>query len=175
MEVKVYSTPTCGYCHQVKRYLSDRGIKFTEYDVSVDRAAADQMVKLTSQTGVPVIVVDGQAVIGFNRAQLEQLLANSEASSAEKPSFGLSVANAGDVVHKFDIEQVSGAFIGKVAPKSLGEKLGLKNGDIITEVNSQTINSVDDLENAQKTLSEGSRVSIGFIRNNTLHHSEITV
>ncbi|MFC1845888.1 glutaredoxin domain-containing protein [Chloroflexota bacterium] len=175
MEVKVYSTPTCGYCHQVKRYLSDKGIKFTEYDVSVDRVVADEMVKLTGQTGVPVIVVDDQAVIGFNRAQLDQLLANSEASSAKKPSFGLSVANADDVVHKFDIEQVSGAFIGKVAPNSPGEKLGLKNGDIITEVNSRTIKNADDLENALKTLSKGSRVSIGFIRNNTLHNSEITV
>ena len=175
MEVKVYSTPTCGYCHQVKRYLSDKGIKFTEYDVSVNRAAAEEMVKLTGQTGVPVIVVDGQAVIGFNRTQLEQLLVKSKASSTKKLSFGLSVANARDVVHKFDIEQMSGAFIGKVAPKSLGEKLGLRNGDIITEVNSRTVNNVDDLENVLRSMDKGSRVVIGYIRNNALHQSETVV
>jgi len=175
MEVKVYSTPTCGYCHQVKRYLSDSGIKYTEYDISVNQVAAEEMVKLTGQAGVPVIVVDGQAVIGFNRAHLEKLLANSKTSNATKLSFGLSVANAGDVVYKFDIEQISGAFIGKVAPKSLGEKLGLKNGDIITEVNSRTINNVDDLKNVLETLDKGSRVVVGFVRKNMSHQSETVV
>jgi len=175
MEVKVYSTPTCGYCHQVKKYLSNRGIKYTEYDVSIDRNAADEMIKLTGQTGVPVIVVDSQAIIGFNRAQLDQLLANNKASNDNKVSFGLSVANAGEVVHKFDIDQLSGAFVGKVSPMSLGEKLGLKKGDIITEVNSRTINIIDDLERALSVLDKGNRIVVGFIRNNKLHQSETIV
>ena len=77
MDVKVYTTPTCGYCHQVKKFLSERGVKYAEYDVSRDRAAADEMVRLTGQMGVPVILVDGQVVVGFDRARLEHLLSKN--------------------------------------------------------------------------------------------------
>lgn len=75
INIRIYTTPTCGYCHQAKRFLSERGVKFTEYDVSRDRAAADEMVRMTGQMGVPVIVVDGQVVVGFDRTRLEHLLA----------------------------------------------------------------------------------------------------
>ena len=60
MNVTVYTTPTCGYCRQVKEFLSRRGLKFTEYDVSRDRAAADEMIRKSGQMGVPVIIVDDQ-------------------------------------------------------------------------------------------------------------------
>ena len=60
MNVDIYTSPTCGYCHQAKAFLSERGVKFTEYDISRDRTAADEIVRLTGQMGVPVIVVDGQ-------------------------------------------------------------------------------------------------------------------
>jgi glutaredoxin len=59
MKVKVYSTPTCGYCHQAKKFLAERGVEYSEFDVSCDRAAAEEMVRLTGQMGVPVILVDG--------------------------------------------------------------------------------------------------------------------
>ncbi|MFQ5875827.1 MAG: glutaredoxin family protein [Dehalococcoidia bacterium] len=77
MSVAVYTTPTCPYCHQVKEFLSRRGVKFIEYDVSVDRAAADEMIRKSGQMGVPVITVADQVVVGFDRARLEHLLANS--------------------------------------------------------------------------------------------------
>jgi len=37
MEVKIYTTPTCGYCHQAKRFLTGLGVDFTEHDVSRDK------------------------------------------------------------------------------------------------------------------------------------------
>ena len=93
MEVKIYTTPTCGYCRQAKRFLTEMDVRFTEYDVSRDRAVAEEMVNLTGQMGVPVIVVDGQAVIGFDRARLEALLADRD--SGQRPHFGLKIADAG--------------------------------------------------------------------------------
>jgi len=47
MEIVVYSTPTCGYCHQLKRFLAQRGVNYTERDVSADPAAAAEMVQKT--------------------------------------------------------------------------------------------------------------------------------
>ena len=88
MNVTVYTTPTCGYCHQAKKYLSERGVKYTEHDVSRDKAAADEMVRLTGQMGVPVIVVDGKPIIGFDRPRLESLLAKG-GGNGSRPRFGL--------------------------------------------------------------------------------------
>ncbi len=73
-EVIVYSTPTCPWCHVAKRYLTSRGIAYTEVDVAAAPAAAMEMVRKTGQQGVPVIEIDGECVIGFDRAQIDALL-----------------------------------------------------------------------------------------------------
>lgn len=118
MDVKVYTSPTCGYCHQAKRYLSERGVPFTEFDVSLDRAAAQEVVRLTGQMAVPVIVVDGEVVVGFDRPQLERLLAAK--GGAQRPRFGLRVADASRVARKVGAVPVFGALVGGVAPGSPG-------------------------------------------------------
>ena len=72
--VKVYSTPTCPYCVMAKEYLKQKNIDFQTIDVSVNQAAVEEMVKLTGQMGVPVIVVDGKPVVGFDKAKIDSLL-----------------------------------------------------------------------------------------------------
>lgn len=59
----------------VKSYLTDKGINYTEYDVVSDVEARQRMVEKTSQLGVPTIEINGDVVIGFNRARLDKLLA----------------------------------------------------------------------------------------------------
>lgn len=173
MDVKVYTTPTCGYCHQAKSFFSERGVKFIEYDVSRDRAAADKMVKLTGQMGVPVIVVDGEVVIGFDRPRLESLLAKT--GNSQRPHFGLQIADASKIAQKSGAVPIFGAYVGKVAPSSLGEKAGLRQGDIVTEVNLRPIHNADALENALSALSMGSRVAIVFLRDQRTFKSEIMI
>ncbi len=173
MNVTVYSTPTCPYCHQVKAYLSQRGVEFTEYDVSVDRTAAKEMIRKSGQMGVPVITIDDQVVVGFDRARLEQLLAHG--GNGQRPHFGLQIADARKVAERVGLVPAGGAFVGKVAPSSLGEKAGLRQGDIITEINSQPIHNADELEDALSTLATGSRVVIAFLRNQKAHKSEIAI
>ncbi len=73
-QVTVYSTPTCPYCHQVKDYLKQKGVEFTDLNVASDLEARNNMVQKSGQLGVPVIDVDGQMVVGFNRAKLEEIL-----------------------------------------------------------------------------------------------------
>lgn len=72
--VAVYSTPTCPYCTQAKDFLKNKGVEFTEYNVATDLDARTQMVQKSGQLGVPVIDIDGNIVIGFNRGRLEELL-----------------------------------------------------------------------------------------------------
>lgn len=73
-EVIVYSTPTCPWCGVAKRYLDGKGIAYTEVNVAADHQAAMDMVRKTGQQGVPVIEIDGEFVIGFDRAQIDALL-----------------------------------------------------------------------------------------------------
>lgn len=72
--VTVYSTPTCPYCHQVKDFLKSREVAFVDHNVATDIDARNAMVQKSGQLGVPVIDVDGQIVIGFNRTKLEEML-----------------------------------------------------------------------------------------------------
>ena len=59
----------------MKEYLSKKGIPYTEYDVAVDRAKAQEMVQKSKQMGVPVIIIDDKdIVIGFNQSQLDKIL-----------------------------------------------------------------------------------------------------
>jgi glutaredoxin-like YruB-family protein len=173
MNVVVYTTPTCPYCHQVKEFLSQRGVKFTEYDVSRDRAAADEMIRKSGQMGVPVTTVGDQVVVGFDRARLQQLLADS--GKSERPYFGLQIADASKIAQRLGLVPVFGAFIGKVAPSSPGEKAGLRQGDIITELNFRPIHNADDLENALSALTVGSRAVIVFLRGQNTLKSEIII
>ena len=74
MKVKVYSTPTCPYCTMVKAYLDQKGIAYEDFDVSIDRMARDEMVRRSGQMGVPVIDIDGQIVVGFDKERLDKIL-----------------------------------------------------------------------------------------------------
>ena len=74
MEVKVYSTQTCPYCHKAKDYLSSLGVSFTDIDVASNPALAEEMVKLSGQMGVPVISIDGEVVVGFDKGRIDSLL-----------------------------------------------------------------------------------------------------
>ena len=173
MKVTVYSTPTCGYCHQAKQFLSERGVNYTDIDVSKDREAAEQMVNLTGQMGVPVIVIDGEVIVGFNRPRIEQLIAKG--GNGKHASFGLSIADASTIARKSGRTPVFGAFVGKVKPALHGEKAGLRPGDIITELNMKTIRNADDLEKALSSLTGGSRVAITFIRDDKIRQTEILI
>jgi glutaredoxin 3 len=57
-----------------KEFLSQKGFKFTEYDVSKDRAALDEMVKLSGARSVPVISACNEVMVGFDRSRLETML-----------------------------------------------------------------------------------------------------
>ena len=148
----------------VKEFLSQRGTGFEERDVSRDPSAAQELVRSTGQMGVPVTVINGQAVVGFDQARLEQLLAQSQVG--QRPSFGASIADASKITAKQGSGITLGAYIGKVRPGSVSERIGLAPGDIITELNLQRIANADDLERALANLNRGSRFSLVFLRGN---------
>jgi glutaredoxin len=57
-----------------KEFLSQKGYTFTEYDVTKDRAALDEMVKISGARSVPVISACSEVMVGFDKTRLEQML-----------------------------------------------------------------------------------------------------
>ena len=74
MSVTVYSADWCGFCHMVKRYFDQLGVKYEEKNVEYDVAAANEAVAKSGQRGIPVIDIDGQIIVGFNRPAIDQAL-----------------------------------------------------------------------------------------------------
>lgn len=72
--VKVYSTPTCPWCMRVKEFLTANNIVFENVDVSVDQTAAEEMIQKSGQMGVPVLDIDGQVIVGFDKDKIKQAL-----------------------------------------------------------------------------------------------------
>jgi len=73
-KIKIYTTPTCPFCNLAKQYLKEKGIEFEEIDVSKDEKAAMEMIQKSGQMGVPVIEIDGQIVVGFDKERINELL-----------------------------------------------------------------------------------------------------
>jgi len=73
-KVIMFSTPTCTYCNQAKRYFRENKIRFRDVDVSRDTRAAADLQRRTGQTGVPVIMINNRSIVGFDKPKINQML-----------------------------------------------------------------------------------------------------
>lgn len=73
-KVVIYSTKTCPWCKKTKEYLNGKKIKFKNVDVGEDSKKADEMIKKSGQSGVPVIDIDGKIIVGFDKEAIDKAL-----------------------------------------------------------------------------------------------------
>lgn len=73
-DVTIYSTPSCVYCRLAKEYFKENNVQYQEIDVAADQKKAEEMVEKSGQLGVPVIEINGQIVVGFDKPKIQQLL-----------------------------------------------------------------------------------------------------
>ena len=73
-QIVVYTTPTCGFCHMLKSYLKDKGVDYTEKDLTKDMDAYNTVLKKTGQLAVPVMEVGEKYVVGFDRKKVDELV-----------------------------------------------------------------------------------------------------
>jgi glutaredoxin-like YruB-family protein len=74
MKVKIYTTPACPFCYMLKEFLKEKGVEFEEVDVSKDKKALEEMIEKSGQMGVPVVEIDGEIVIGFDKEKISKIL-----------------------------------------------------------------------------------------------------
>ncbi len=72
--VKVYSTPTCPWCIRAKQFLQENNIVFENIDLSGNENAVDELMRKTGQMGVPVLDIEGQIIIGFDKEKIKLAL-----------------------------------------------------------------------------------------------------
>lgn len=73
-QVTIYTTPTCGYCKMAKEFFKEHKIAFEEYDVAENEEKRNEMIEKSGQMGVPVIYIDNDMVIGFDKDKISELL-----------------------------------------------------------------------------------------------------
>jgi glutaredoxin 3 len=155
-----------------KEFLSRKGVPYVEKRVDEDYEAALEMVRVSNQQGVPVIAIDGQVVVGFDRPRIEKLLADA---ATGKVSFGASVADASTILSRQGQIPVFGAYVGKVGPGSPAERLGLRPGDIIVEMNLRPVSRAEDVSTALAGLRRGDRLAVTWTRGEQRLSGQVSV
>lgn len=73
-KVIVYSATWCAFCHAAKDYFDKLGVKYDDRDVEADPKAGQEAVAKSDQRGIPVIDIDGDIIIGFDRPKIDAAL-----------------------------------------------------------------------------------------------------
>jgi|TARA_Y100000310_G_scaffold7875_1_gene8554 glutaredoxin-like YruB-family protein len=73
-KVVMYSTPACHFCQMTKEFLEEKGISYTDHDVSADAEKRQEMLEKSKQMSVPVIFVGDRMLIGFDKNKLSEAL-----------------------------------------------------------------------------------------------------
>jgi glutaredoxin-like YruB-family protein len=72
--IKIYSSPTCPHCQQAKKFLEENNITFEDYDVTRDQDKAEEMKEKSGAMSVPVIDIDGDIIVGFDKDKIKEKL-----------------------------------------------------------------------------------------------------
>ncbi|MDP2671702.1 MAG: glutaredoxin family protein [bacterium] len=78
-KIKIYTTTTCPYCKMEKEFLDSKGIKYENILVDEDHQAAEEVIKMSGQVGVPFTVIDKEeggreTILGFDKERLISVL-----------------------------------------------------------------------------------------------------
>mgnify|MGYP001574942773 CR=1 FL=1 len=73
-QVSIYTTPSCTYCKMSKEFFKANDVEYQEFDVSSDLEKRKEMIEKSGQMGVPVIFVDNEMTVGFDKGKLQELL-----------------------------------------------------------------------------------------------------
>lgn len=74
MTVKLYTTVSCPYCFTLKEFFKEHNIDFEEVDVTQEGKNREELIKKSGKIEVPVVEIDGEVVVGFDKAKIVQLL-----------------------------------------------------------------------------------------------------
>ncbi len=117
------------------------------------------MVRLTGQRGVPVTVIGGQAIVGYDVPRLEESL-----RGAQRPHLGAAIANAADMAARGRTTVSQGAYVGRVSAGGAAAEAGLAAGDVIVSIAGRPVADADELEALLRLVPPGRGIPVGYVR-----------
>ncbi|MCD1146755.1 glutaredoxin family protein [Peptoniphilus sp. KCTC 25270] len=69
----IYTSNTCPYCTMAKDYFDSKNVEYVEKNVQTDAVAREELMS-KGYTGVPVIVIGDEEIVGFDKARLDKLI-----------------------------------------------------------------------------------------------------
>ncbi len=78
MDIKIYTTESCGYCKKAKEFFKERGLEYEEYNVGDDIEKRHEMIMKSGQLSVPVITIGKEVIVGFDRDKFNKLFDGRE-------------------------------------------------------------------------------------------------
>jgi glutaredoxin-like YruB-family protein len=69
--VIVYSADWCAFCHAAKQYFDKLGVTYEERNVEEKPEYMQESVQKSGQMGIPVIDIDGEIIVGFDRPRID--------------------------------------------------------------------------------------------------------
>lgn len=72
--VIIYSATWCGFCHAVKQYLDKLSVSYEVRDIESDPKFAIEAIEKSGQRGIPVVDIDGDIIVGFDRPKIDESL-----------------------------------------------------------------------------------------------------
>ncbi len=72
-DIKVYVSDTCPYCHMAVNFMKEQGYTFVERNISHDQSAVVELTQMRMR-GVPVIVVDGEIIVGYDPNRIKAVV-----------------------------------------------------------------------------------------------------
>lgn len=148
--VTVYTTPSCPWCTRAKDYLRANGVPFREVNVLADQRAAEEMVRISGQHGVPVITIGTDVILGFDQPRLEQLARRV----AQQPKLGLRARDVSG----------GGIEVGGSRPGSPAEAAGFRPGDRLESIDGHALDTLAALERLLPTLRRGVALEVRVVR-----------
>lgn len=72
-KIDIYTSDTCGYCHAAIDYLNENNVQFTEHNISSNPEARQELIK-KGYRSVPLIIIDNEELLGFDKDKVSSLL-----------------------------------------------------------------------------------------------------
>ena len=73
-ELVIYGAEWCAFCHTAMQYLDKLGVKYTYYDIDKDLTKGREVIEKSGQTGIPVLDIGGEIIVGFDRPKIDAAL-----------------------------------------------------------------------------------------------------
>jgi glutaredoxin len=177
-EVSIYTTPTCTYCAQAKRWFDEHGVRYAEHDVSRDPQRATEMYRLTGQGAVPVIRVGGQVMVGYDPLQLARLLPDARLLSdaaGTRLSLGMAAQSlTAEKAAEVGLPAPFGVLVGSVREGGPAAEAGIESGDVLVGVGGYTLQNLAQLQRIVALRKPGDSMALRVWRDGAEREAVVT-